>query len=239
MQFVEIANPPPASGSAHGILNFSAIEATMLRIRKAIEEAKPKRIFTLGGTCAVEVIPVTWSNLISKGDLAVVWFDAHADLNTPESSPSSRFHGMPVRTILGEGNTDLCQLAFPHLNPNQIFLVGTRDFDTSESDFVAQTDVQTLPHDINPDELIERICRAGFSNVYIHFDLDVLDPNEFDDMIFHVEGGMKCDTALQLVQRLTNDLNVVGSSLLEYVPRGNGKMDFIRRLATHLAEEEI
>ena len=62
----------------------------------------PDVVVTVGGTCGVEAAPVAYLNERYRGDLAVVWYDAHGDLNAPATSPSGHFHGMVLRTLLGD-----------------------------------------------------------------------------------------------------------------------------------------
>ena len=67
-------------------------------------------------------------------EIGLIWFDAHADINTPETSPSGNIHGMPLATILGHGNAELANLCgyAPKLNPKYFAHVGARDVDPGE-----------------------------------------------------------------------------------------------------------
>src|SRR5690606_19982841 len=67
------------------------------------------RVFTIGGDCGIEVIPVAYLNS-RYDDFALIWLDGHADLNTPESSPSGTFHGMPLRVLMGDGDPEFTAL---------------------------------------------------------------------------------------------------------------------------------
>ena len=220
-----------------GIVGYSSVCKTMQQISQFVQQSKPTSLFTLGGTCGVEVVPVTWLNQHYQNDLAVVWLDAHGDLNTPESSPSGHFHGMPVRTILGEGDADLRELAFSVLDPAQIFQVGVRDLDEPEAEFIKSSGIRVYDVNVDPAELLKDISER-FKNVYIHFDLDVMDPGEFEEMIFHVPEGMTQSKAFAVVEELTNGLTMVGSSLLEFVPRGGltePQSNFLSKLIEHLS----
>lgn len=91
----------------------------------------------LGGDHAI-AIP-TFSTIASNsreqgGEIGLIWFDAHADINTPETSPSGNIHGMPLAVLLGHGNaklTGLCGYA-PKLNPKYLAHIGARDLDDGE-----------------------------------------------------------------------------------------------------------
>ena len=60
------------------------------------------KIATLGGDCGVDMIPISYLNKKYKCGLGIFWIDAHADIHTPESSPSQNFHGMPIRIMMGK-----------------------------------------------------------------------------------------------------------------------------------------
>ena len=93
-------------------------------------------VVTVGGTCGVEAAPVAYLNEQYDGDLAIVWFDAHGDLNAPATSPSGHFHGMVLRTLLGEGPHEYVGELRRPLRPAQLFLAGTRDLDPEESAYI-------------------------------------------------------------------------------------------------------
>ncbi|MGY0038106.1 arginase family protein [Pedobacter sp. NJ-S-72] len=94
-----------------------------------ISEIHPTKISTIGGDCGIEIMPISYLNKIYNGNLSIIWIDAHADLNTPESSPSKTFHGMPLRTLLGDGNKQFKELLFSTIKPEQISFIGLRDLD--------------------------------------------------------------------------------------------------------------
>ena len=119
------------------MIGLQSIAARARHTLDAISARRPQRIFTIGGTCGGELAPVAYLNAHYRGDLAVVWLDAHADLNTPESSPSGRFHGMVLRTLLGAGPESLVSLVSRRLAPQQIVLAGVRDFDRDEATFAS------------------------------------------------------------------------------------------------------
>ena len=99
-----------------------------------LEQTQPEHLFTIGGDCGVDLAPASYLNA-QHDSLALVWLDAHADLNTPASSPSGAFHRMILRTLLGEGDPDFLAQAFSMFSPEQVFLAGARDFDPPERAF--------------------------------------------------------------------------------------------------------
>jgi arginase family enzyme len=117
----------------------------------------PERPLVLGGCCCSHLGAVR-GLAERRGRLAVVWLDAHGDLNTPESSPSGNEWGMPLRMLLDDGV----------VAANDVALVGARSLDPPEEEFLAATRI---------DDSLERALE-GVDAVYVALDLDVLDPPE-------------------------------------------------------------
>jgi arginase len=220
--FIEIDAPDDEALTVEqGVLGLSSIAGRARRTLAALDERKPSRIFTVGGTCGVELAPVSYLNARYRGDLAVVWLDAHADLNTPESSPSGHFHGMVLRTLLGAGPATLVDALPRTLVPAQVVLAGARDLDRGEAAFVSNAAVSLLsPADvIVPDRVAGRIRAGGFTRVYIHLDLDVLEPAEFPDTLVSTPNGLSRDNVVAAVRELAARFDVVGFSVVEFQPR--------------------
>jgi arginase len=117
----------------------------------------PERPLVLGGCCCTHV-GVVRGLAARHGRLAVVWLDAHGDLNTPETSPSGNEWGMPLRMLLDDGI----------VAPENVALVGARNLDPPEAEYRAAAGI---------DDSVERAL-AGVDAVYVALDLDVLDPAE-------------------------------------------------------------
>ena len=154
-------------------------------------------------------------NKYYKGDLAVIWFDAHGDLNTPDSSLSKNFHGMPLRFLLGDGDKNIVEQCFSKLNSNQVILAGCRELDKAEEVYICDKDIQVLR--VNDFEnMVDIIKKMGYKNLYIHLDLDVIDPNCFPAVMCPTENGIQLDDLLRYLRILKYKINVVGMSVVEY-----------------------
>lgn len=144
----------------------------------------------LGGDHAI-AIP-TFSAIASYyhqlGDeIGLIWFDAHADINTPDTSPSGNIHGMPLAAILGHGDPDLVGLCgyAPKLNPKYLAHVGARDIDEGERSqiekldlrdhFFTMSDIDTRGMAACVADAIEIASQApgGYA---VTFDVDMIDP---------------------------------------------------------------
>jgi arginase len=232
--FVEVDAPVVETLTAlEGVIGLSSIAPRAKQALDLLQDRQPSRLFVVGGTCGVELAPVSYLNERYRGDLAVVWLDAHADLNTPESSPSRHFHGMVLRTLLGAGPASLVDLLPRRLAPDQIVLAGARDLDRDEAAFVSDAPIAWLrPADLLvPDRVSGRIRARGFRKIYIHLDLDVLDPVEFPHALMPTPGGVSMNAVAETIQDLTASFDVVGFSVVEFRPRG---ADAVSRLVNWL-----
>ena len=205
------------------ILGLSQISSQLISVSNTITTLSPERIFTIGGDCSVEIAPVSFLNQKHNG-IAVVWLDAHGDLNTPTSSPSKHFHGMPLRSLLGQGLDCITKQAFSTLIPSQIFLVGTRELDRPEKDFISQNGLRIFSgssvNEGHNSQLLSAIKKAGFHKIYIHLDLDVIDPTDFPYVACPTPKGIRIKQLKQLLLELTNSFESVGASILEFTPTG-------------------
>jgi arginase len=190
-------------------------------LRSMLEVAQPENLFVLGGDCGVSLLPVTYLNARAEkpGEkMAVVWLDAHADMNTPASSPSKNFHGMVLRSALGDGDADMLALAYKRLEPSQVILVGARDLDAPESGFVAAQKIKRFSSEAALG-VLEHLRTGGFSSLYIHLDFDVFDPTEIDFTRFPTPDGLSSQTVVDLLELLRSEFNIMGCTLTECSPR--------------------
>jgi arginase len=223
---VEFVNVPINSSLDLSITDNIKAKPVLLEqlkaVRTLLETRKPERVFTLGGDCACDLVQITYLNQLYAGELSVVWLDAHADLNTPESSPSKHFHGMPLRSILGEGDSDVLKECFSQLKPRQVIFVGLRELDPPEEAFLEQHEMIRVRESglrKNPNVLANQTIEANSRNLYIHFDLDVLEPSQFDGTRYPTPNGMTLETVIDTIQSLSRAYNIVGFALTEFAPK--------------------
>ncbi|WP_433434703.1 arginase family protein [Nonomuraea sp. CA-141351] len=190
---------------------------TASRVREAIAQAADGLVVTAGGDCGVELEPVAAARKRYGDRLVVVWFDAHGDLNTPDSSPSGAFHGMVLRALTGEGPAGL--VPGEHVDPGRIVLAGVRDLDPAELAFVEDRGVRWLTVADSGAALAEAIAEVrGDAAVYVHIDFDVLDPEVFASVGCPTPGGLGPDELLALVSAVAERFEVAGLGLMEYEP---------------------
>ncbi len=206
----------------NGIRGFDVLRRQMHSTYDRIQEDAPDKIFTLGGGCDADVPIIVYLSEKYQGNLTVVWLDAHGDLNTPYESESALFYGMPLRSVMDRGCFGLLENRFP-LSAFQIIHIGGRDFDEAEKAFIEQTGMAAYAvRDIQSDsDLIRRIVEGVHSDhIYIHLDLDVIDPVEFPNTPLPVAGGLHCKEVCNILDMFADKL--VGAGIYEYAPSGAG-----------------
>jgi arginase family enzyme/very-short-patch-repair endonuclease len=189
------------------------------------------RTVTVGGDCGVELAPIEAALAAYGEGLAVVWFDAHGDLNTPESSPSGAFHGMVLRTLLDEGPPGMAPRIA--LRPSQVVLAGVRALDPAEKEFVAEHDIALVPP-AEFDSLPSVVAATGARAVYLHIDLDVLDPAVFASVGCPEPGGVSLAALVDAVRAVTARFPLAGVGVTEYEPARPGDRDVLITLANSL-----
>jgi arginase len=207
---------PLEAGEAQGtgVSRFSSLQLVRDRVAMTLSTIEGVAI-TIGGDCGVELAPV--EHFADQGDLAVVWFDAHGDLNTPESSVSSVFGGMVLRTLLGEGEPGL--VPSTPLKPGQVILVGPRELDPPEDAYVAESKIPLLEaSEVTAKQLLAAVKSTGATRVYIHVDLDVLDPAEFAGLDSPVPFGLSASTLVELIREVKAKYDVVGAGITQFSP---------------------
>ncbi len=212
------------------VLGLGSIVGRAARAHALLRGHAPDRIVMVGATCGVEVAPIAWLNERYAGEIAVLWLDAHADLNTPESSPSGHFHGMVLRTLLGVGPASLVGGIVRPLAPSQVWLVGARDLDPPEEEFALTAGIRRagLEAFSDPVEFVRSIRRAGFERAYLHLDLDVTNPDDFASSLMRTPGGPSLDDVMALVCQVHDQCDVVGFSVVEFCDRGGGDLARLR-----------
>ena len=119
-------------------------------------------------------------------DLAVIWVDAHGDINTPETSPSGNVHGMPLAASMGVGYDALTNIYYNgcKVNPKNVYIIGARDLDKGEVELIenkhlnvwTMNDIKEKGLEECLNELISKLNSSNIKNVHLSFDIDSIDP---------------------------------------------------------------
>lgn len=165
-------------------------------------------VITAGGDCGVDLAPIVLARARYGDQLTVIWFDAHPDLYTPATLPSGSFHGMVLRTLLGDGPAPL--VPQEPLVPAQVIIAGVRAGDESEHKYLEKCGIRK--HGVKD---LERVVDGLNGPVYVHLDLDVLDPVAFGSLCYPEPDGVQPQDLIDVISQMDN---VVGAAITEHAP---------------------
>jgi arginase len=160
--------------------------------------------------------------------LGVIWIDAHADFNTPETTPSGNIHGMPLAALAGYGDKRLVQIwdeATPVIDPQRIAILGARDLDPGEKINLQEAGVMVMGMEqidrigmyASMTKLIEHISR-DVDGIYLSFDMDSMDPRHAPGVGTPVMGGLTYREAHLACEMIAESGKLAGIDLVEVNP---------------------
>jgi len=191
-EMIEAAGLPLDYPEASVVEEDSLVAQTL-----AVASDLPDRPLVLGGCCCSHIGAV--EGLSARTDrLGVVWLDAHGDLNTPQTSPSGNQWGMPLRMLLDGGAIDAHDVA----------LVGTRNLDPSEVEFIAAAGI---------DDDVDRVL-SQVSAVYVALDCDVLDSDELTVFMPEPGGPTVAEVAGLFTRIRESGVLLIGAGLTGLAP---------------------
>jgi len=206
----------------YDINNYDAIVDQLGRFKTHLEKDDPDTIQTIGGDCGLEIVPVSFLNK-KYPNLGVIWFDAHADINRPCDSASSNFHGMPLRTLLGEGEEKMNMLLSSTIEASQIHYVGLRDIDATEQSRIDSGNIYA-PQALDVADLVQTLQQKDITNLYLHFDFDCLEPADYNKTYYRVPDGVTMSESENCIRKLQQHFNIVGSSVLESITTNTSEL---------------
>ncbi len=206
----------------NGILGFNALRRQMQSAYKHLREDAPDKVFVLGGGCDADVPAIVYLSEKYRSDLTVLWLDAHGDLNTPGESASSLFYGMPLRSVMDDQCFGLLENRYP-LRISQVIHIGGRDLDEAERAFIKKSGMAAYTvQDIRSDgDWIHRIIEEIHSeHIYVHLDLDVIDPRDLPNTPLPVDDGLSGKEVYAVLTAAFD--RMAGLGIYEYAPSGAG-----------------
>ncbi|OWZ84452.1 arginase [Natranaerobius trueperi] len=174
-------------------------EACTLLAEQVADQAQEGSIpIVLGGDHSIAMGSIAGMKK-AKGEMGVIWIDAHSDLNTFETSPSGNIHGMPLAFSMGCGESNLkdCLEKGQKVKPENTVLIGTREIDPGERELIENTGVKVFTmYDLDKlgmNRVMEEalaIVTSGTDGVHVSLDMDSLDPMEAPGVGTPVKGGI-------------------------------------------------
>lgn len=191
---------------------------------------KQNRLFAvLGGdhTCAIGTWSGVFDALHHKGDIGLIWIDAHMDSHTPDTSETGNLHGMPLASLLGYGDKQLTQLLHTHpkLKPANICLIGIRSFEPGEQHLLESLNVKIY--------YMDEVKRRGFDIVLqeavaymkkhtigygISLDIDSIDPKQAPGVDVPEPDGIHVEDLLPAWKKIVADPHLITAEIVEFDP---------------------
>jgi len=207
----------------NGVISYQAILKQSQVALDLLRENNPERIVTLGGECSVSVVPFTY--LMSKypDDVAIVWIDAHPDLNLPGEGHKG-YHAMALSACLGMGDEGIIDMLPAKTDASKALLVGLRAWEPvgGTEERAKQMGVKYIAPEVtrdNSNAVLEWIKSTGVSKVVVHFDLDVIDTQEMIAAVGTDPDGMKIDEVVRVINDIAREFDLVGLTIAEPMPR--------------------
>jgi len=212
---------------------------TNLKHLKAVTEANTKLSTVVDKVVESGSFPLVFGgdHSISIGTLAgiskhyqnlgVIWYDAHADLNTEETSPSGNIHGMPLAVSLGLGHPSLTNILgyAPKVKPENIVIIGARSIDPGEKDLIRSKGIKVYTmHEIDRlgmtkvmEETIQYL-KDKTDGVHLSLDLDGLDPSDAPGVGTPVLGGISYRESNLAMEMLEESKLITSAEFVEVNP---------------------
>lgn len=180
----------------------------------------------LGGDHSIAIGTIAGA-LQNKKNLGVIWFDAHGDINTEETSPTGNIHGMPVAVSLGLGHESLTSIGGndSKLMADKIVFIGCRDLDQGERKILKKLGITVFTmHEIDRygmADIIERaikVAGSGTDGIHVSFDLDSIDPTYVQGTGTRVPGGLTLRESHLALEMIALSEQLVSAEFVEVNP---------------------
>lgn len=233
LEVVEVRLPENFYGEAQALVALQNL--TVEAIRESL--ARNRRILILSGNCGPAALSAV--SALDPQTTGVIWFDAHADFNTPDTSASGFLDGMALSILTGRCWPGLATrfTGFKPIAARNVVLIGARDFDPAEATALDQSEITRIGPGLGGLAQAVEALAERVANFYVHLDVDVLDQSEGRANSYASGGGLSADAlyaALDLLDR-SNRIRVAGITSYDPACDGDGRIRAIVSNAAMLA----
>ncbi|PTY39323.1 arginase family protein [Brachyspira hampsonii] len=205
----------------NGIMDYDYIVKQTNSALDILNKNNPDKIIVFGGECSVSVAPFTYLNKKYNNDAALIWIDAHPDITLPEDNTYAGYHAMAVSACMGK--IEAVNNLPSKISADNILFVGLRDWEREEIK-IRQREYSIkhfAPEEISKSSecIIKWLKECKASKVFIHFDLDVLDPNEIIAAVGVSPNGMKINEVVRVINDIAREKELVGLTIAEHMPK--------------------
>ncbi|MGG5318175.1 arginase family protein [Enterococcus sp. AZ072] len=212
----------------NGVTGQSIVLENVRSTAEIINQEQPDKIITLGGDCLVSQAPFDYLHGQYGDRLGIIWIDAHPDISTPDVFVNE--HAMVLGNLLGQGDPVLAQQVQHPFTAQSVLYVGLQEPTADEKILLEELSLEykvQTDHRISPEEIQEWLKCQQFDKVVVHFDLDVLDPNEFRSLYFSEPGRasfpseagkMTLTEVKDTMAAIAEQSEIVGLTIAELLP---------------------
>jgi len=197
-------------------------------LSKTVESSvtKGNKILAIGGDHSIAIGSVAGAKKASKGEIGIIWIDAHGDLNTPQTTPSGNLHGMPLAVLLGHGDKTLTNLVSeePVIKYGNVLMIGLKDLDKPEIEFIEKNKLKAfyindiLAKGLSPVFEAITTLKKRTDNIWVSFDLDGVDAEEAPGVGMPNKGGLTYREIHAIAEYIGKECDILGLDLVEYNP---------------------
>lgn len=198
------------------------------RVKRALDEGETPLVLGGDHSIAMGTVAGVAGHLRDRDEqLGLIWFDAHGDMNTPDSSPTGNIHGMPLAHLLGRGDPDLCAIGgfSPKVKAENVALIGIRDIDDNERQIINDSGVHAWTMRDIDEKGMARVAREvievvndGTAGFHVSFDVDGCDPNVIPGSGTLVPGGVDFREAHLLLEMCADSDRMIAMEVVELNP---------------------
>lgn len=208
----------PLEGSGEVGKAFAVARQVASAVRGALDRGRTPIV--LSGSCHTALGSVAG---LPSGRRGVIWLDCHADFNTPDTTESGLLDGMVLASITGRCWKGLARSVsgFEPISDTDVVLVGAREFDASEERLLAEAAVSRVSSvDVRTGNVEPlRMLATQVASVYVHIDLDVLDPSVGMANAFATAGGLRVSDLVDFLEKVSASFGRRVVGMTSYDPR--------------------
>lgn len=169
---------------------------------------------------AIATVAATANNYDNIG---LIWIDAHADINTHETTPSGNIHGMPIAAMLGICDERLNKIGgdFVKIKPENIVYLGLRSVDEGEVELLEKLKIKSYYYSEIQEKGLENVLNEvrnylNVSNIHLSFDLDSMNPELIPGVSTPVDGGFNYDEVCKIFDFFSDNYEIKSYDFVEY-----------------------
>lgn len=220
--------PNPEENEAEGTgKRLTAVATACQTLYKMGTQCVEQGDFTiyLGGDHSISIGSIA-AAAAQPEPIGVIWIDAHADFNTPQTSPSGNIHGMPLAALIGEGAEELVNIGYPgpKIQPAHIVQIGIRDLDEAERERLAHSGISVFTMRHLDEQGMAAVAQQALQRLrhlkrlHVSLDMDSLDPDKAPGVGTPVPGGLSYREAHLLMEILGDNGRVQSLDIVEINP---------------------